>query len=342
MRTALGLMLVAVPLLSFPSQSSALDQLDVPVVGQWYMPLRDRPVVLVSAAWGVEQAADVRDGAGSLERSGGFAGISTRVWRDAQSEVRLRATGVDVRLDGDAQLPHSGVLPDRLQDLRLGGFWRRVSASGAIFGLDGEVSSPSDRPYSGGEVIAESATAFARLPTTGMDAWILSLRYDSTSTLAPGIPLPGIGYQWLRPGLMATVGLPFAMVLWRPIDDWSLAASYFPIDTGSITVSWAPGTPAAMPGPGQAPWSLSAGASVNYENWLLADRTDRDDRLTFRTVKAFLSSEWHPVPGSSLRLTAGRILLREVYFADKWSDRSDDRLFTDPAWYASAGLQFGF
>ena len=46
----------------------ALDQLDLPVVGQWYAPLRERPVARVASAWGAEESADVRGSDASLAR----------------------------------------------------------------------------------------------------------------------------------------------------------------------------------------------------------------------------------------------------------------------------------
>ena len=320
----------------------ALDQLDIPVAMQWYTPLRERPVVRVGMAWGAEQPADVREQDATLARQGGYAMVAGRAWHDQNSEIWLRATGVDLRIEGDAQLPQTGPLPDRLQDLRLGGFWRMALADGAIIGLDGEVSSPSDKPYSESDVIGGSATAFARLPTTGRDAWVLVLRYDSTSTLMPGVPLPGIGYQWIRPGLMATLGLPFATVMWRPIDDWSLSANYFPIDAGNASIAWSPGTTIEAPPGSGGKWSVSGNMSVSYENWLLAEREDADQRLTFRTVRAFLAGEWTPLPGDRVRLAVGRILLREVYEADSWGHRDENRFRVDPSWYAAMSFQLGW
>jgi hypothetical protein len=336
-------LLLRLPLLGLLAVSAqALDQLDIPTAMQWYTPLRDRPVVRVGAAWGAEQDADVREQDATLARQGGFASVTGRAWRGADSEIWLRATGVDLRVAGEAQLPASGRLPDRLQDLRIGGFWRMVLTDQTIIGIDADISSPSDRPFSGSDVLAGSATVFSRIPTTGRDAWILVLRYDSTNTLMPGAPLPSVGYQWLRPGLMATLGLPFANIVWRPIDDWSLSANYFPIDAGNASVAWSPGTKAEAP-PGQGgPWTVSGNLSVSYENWLLAERENTDERLTFRTVRAFLAGEWSPVPGNRVRLAVGRILLREIYEADSWGHRDENRIRIDPSWFTSIGLQLGW
>jgi len=324
------------------TSAQALDQLDIPTAMQWYAPLRDRPVIRVGLAWGAEQSAEVREQDATLGRQGGFAAVTGRAWRGERSEVWLRTTGVDVQLDGDAQLPVTGALPDRLQDLRLGGFWRMSLKEGAVVGLDAEVSSPSDKPYSGSDVLAVSATLFSRIPTTGRDGWVLVLRYDTTNTLLPGVPLPGIGYQWMRPGLMATVGLPFTNIKWQPIDDWSFSANYFPIDAGKVSVAWSPGTAVDAPPGERGAWTVSGNLAVSYENWLLADRKDTDERLTFRTVRTFLAGEWSPFPGNRIRLAVGRILLREVYETDSWRNRADNRIRVDPSWYSSVELQLGW
>ena len=333
-----SLLLIGLMCASLP----ALDQLDVPIARQWFTPIQPDAAPRLSGAWGVEQAAAVRGAATTLQRAGGFASVTGRVWHDANAESWVRATIVDIRVDSDAALPVTGQLPHHLQDIRLGGFWRMKTASGAIVGVDAELSSPSDQPYANREVIAHSATLFSRVPTTGMDAWLLVLRHDSTSAIRSGVPLPGVGYQWMRPGLRASLGIPFAMIDWRPIDDWSVSANYFPIDTGNIAVCWAPGSPALAMAPTIAPWAARAGMSVNYETWLRADRVDHDDRLTFRTIRAYVSGSWEPSSDCSLQLAVGRILLREVYETHNRSTRADNNIRIDPAWYGALSFKLGF
>ena len=336
-------LLPACALLALTTALPALDALDSPAVAQWYMPLRDRPQVRLTGAFGSEQSVAVRDQATSLGRSGGFAQVAGRVWKDDSSEAWVRTGAAQVRLDGDAQLPQSGALPEKLQDVRVGGFYRMTTSEGRIFGVDAEISSPADHPYASARLISVGGTAFSFIPTTGMDGWQLGLRYDRNSTFLPGVPLPMVAYQWFRPedGLRINAGIPFVMADWRWVDDWSVGGSFFPVDRVQAAVTWAPGTPKAKLGPG-GPWAVKAGGSISAESWLLSDLDDPKERLIFRTVRVFVSGEWRPFPGNSLRLTGGRILQRDVYITDSPTVRGTDRLSTDPAWYGSLALTTGY
>jgi hypothetical protein len=328
-------------LLAAPGLLAALDQVDLVSAGQWFVPLMPRPDVRVGASTTFEGAADVRDQDATVRRRGVGAGATGRVWHDDQSEAWVRVIGTDVQVDSDARLPVTGALPDHLQDLRVGGFVRRIETDGTIWGFDGEISSPSDQPFAHGRDVAVSATAFARLPAEGRDGWLLMLRYDRTRTLLPGVPLPTAAYQFVRPGLMVTIGAP-VLVIWRPADDWSLNASYFPIDVGQAAVSWIPGTPKDAPPWRIGHWLVQGGGQIAYDNWFRADRSENDDRLTFRTVRTFVAGEWRPLPGNSVRLALGRILLNEIYETQSWSTRAENRIRLDSAWYGTLGVVLAY
>ncbi len=325
----LAILILAGPLMS-------LDQLDVPVVGQWFRPLMDRPLVQTGAAIGLEGEAQAQNQDATLARQGGYLAVSGRVWRDDSTEAWLRATGVDILVDSAVVLPKTGALPDRLQDLRVGGFWRWVGSE-ALVGLDAEVSSPSDQPWSDQEVMAASATLFSRWNTTGRDGWIASIRYDSTQAFAAGIPLPGLGYQWWRKDWQLTVGFPFVMGSWTFAADWTMQATWFPVDTSSATLSWAPGKQ-----PWGAPFSLVAGWSLNYETWARADRAGDSDRLMFRTMRTWVGTSWMPNPGTTLGGRLGLIPLRSVAEVESSRDRGNNEVEFDGTWFAAVNAAIGW
>lgn len=320
----------------------ALDQLDMPAASQWYLPLMPRPSFRATSTYGLESSAPVHGQDASLGRSGGFAQASVRMFRTDDGEAWLRLSGADVRLDGAAALPRTGPLPGRLQDARIGGFVRQVRGDGGVLGLDAELSSPSDRPYAGSDVLSISATAFASIPAGEGSGWILGLRYDSTRSFLPGVPLPFAAYRLSRPddGLTAMIGLP-ASIDWIPTDGLKLSAGWFPVDAVRSEATWDPALVRGRPWV-SGPWAIQAGAAITYEDWLRSGREDSDAQLTFRTVRAYAAGEWRPFPGSRIRLSAGRILAREVYETGSWTDRGGNRLETGPAWYGAVSATTGF
>jgi hypothetical protein len=336
MRTAL-----VVPLLMLASPSWALDALELSTAGQWFMPMRDRPSYRLQAAYGWESPAAQRDDAErNLSRSGGYALLSGRVWRDDDQELVLRLGGVDVREEGDVRLPLTGELPDRVQDLRVGGFWRHAPAAGrTVFGLDAEMASPSDRPYSGSEVLSISATGFAALPSGERDAWLIGLRYDSNRSFLPGVPLPAVSYRIDRgPEWTAIIGLPVTSIEGslapelRGLLLWSL------IDVFRAELQWIPGTEQR---PFLAPWIVSTGFSQTGETWLRADRPDEDRRIQYRTMRAFVAADYQPFPGNRVRLSGGWIPYRTISESESVFD-TDNRIGLRPSWFTSVALRLAY
>ena len=329
----------AAVLLATPA--AGLDIIDLSTAAQWYGPVRDHPLVRLSSSWGWESTAHNReDEEQTLRRSGGGALVAGRVLRTASSEAWLRVAGVDIRQDSTVVLPETGELPDRLRDVRVGGFVRHASSDGrTVIGLDAESSSPSDVPYSGSETLAASATLFGSLPAGERDAWVLALRWDSSRTFLPNVPLPGISYRIDRsPDWSAVIGLPFLQADARIAPQVRIAATWAIIDTFTSAISWTPGNDQR---PALAPWILSLGASYTAEVWLRADRIDEDERLVYRTGRVFAAGEWQPLPGNRLRLAGGWIPRRTVEESDStgFSSHGDNRVVLGDAWFTSLGLR---
>lgn len=328
-------------LLLLSPASWALDVLDLSTAGQWFQPVRERPSIRLQSAYGWESPGRQRDEEQrSLTRNGGYALVAGRVWRDERQEVVVRAGAVDIKQYSDVVLPETGALPEQLQDVRIGAFWRTVSAdTRTVLGLDVESSSPSDVPYSGNETESFSATAFAGLPSGERDSWILGLRYDSNRSFAPGVPLPAVAYRFDHsPAWTAIIGLPVTSIEGslapqiRGLLLWSL------VDVFKAEVQWLPGNEQRT---FLAPWIVSLGASQTGETWLRADREDEDQRLYYRTGRVYLAGEYQPFPGNRLRLAGGWIPYRFVQESDSVFS-SENRVHLDPAWFGSLGLRLAY
>ncbi len=335
LRATLLLSVLAAPL-------AALDQLDLSTAGQWYAPLRERPSARLQSAFGWETPAHNRDADEQhFSRSGGAALVAGRVMHDATSEAWVRVAAIDIRQDSTVVLPQTGSLPERLQDVRIGGFWRTVSPAEPrrVLGVDVESSSPSDVPYSGKDVLAASATVFASLPAAGRDSWALGIRWDSNRSFLPNIPLPYVSYRWDHgPDWVAIVGLPFTTADIRLATGIRAGLTWAIFDTFIATTSWTPGHdgPAFL-----APWTVQLGVSQTAENWLRADRPDTDLRLTYKTIRIYTAGEWSPFPGNRLRLAGGIIPRRSIQENDS-SFSSENRIVLDGAWFTSLGLRLAY
>jgi hypothetical protein len=204
-----------------------------------------------------------------------------------------------------------------------------------VMGVDAEVSSPSDEPWSGSEVISYAATLFARLPD-GRDGWLFYLNYDTTRGFLPGIPLPGVAYQWNRmPGWMLMIGFPTVSGRARVADGVELSLFWFPIDVGRVEATWRPA------GDG-TPYGLLAGVGADREQWLIADRVNRDDRFIIATRRVFAGTFWAPNPGTQLSLRGGWFPAQTIAVVEKWDDRSENQIKTEDGWYGALGFRIGY
>lgn len=128
-----------------------------------------------------------------------------------------------------AILPNSlQPVPDQLWLVETGFMHVRPLADGATAGGTFLFGSASDRPYAAGRDLTLMAIAFYNRPAKNeRDEWNFSLFYSPTSQLP--YPLAGLAYVW-RPDATfeAKIGVP-AAIEYRPDDDWTFTANYFPL-----------------------------------------------------------------------------------------------------------------
>jgi hypothetical protein len=173
----------------------------------------------------------------------------------------------------------SAILPDTLQrfpaelwNVRFGTTYRHLFDNGWIAGATVNVGSASDKPFHSIDEMTVGTTAFLRVPQGEHNAWLFTLSLSSNSEVLPYIPIPGVAYlyapsEWFQ----ATIGFPFASVVYRPQEDLTLQLSYALLTTfhARATYRLAPHV------------RVFAAFDINNENSFLADRADVQDRFFY-------------------------------------------------------------
>lgn len=229
--------------------------------------------------------------------------------------VMLRLRGIDI--EGAARLPDTGDrLPDALYDPRLGLRYTRRLTNGWLAGVDAQIGSPGDRPYASSDEIAVNATAFARIPHGGKNAWHFFLNFANNRDFANYVPLPGVGYEFhTDTRLNGLIGVPYSRLSYEPVERFSLRASYLIPRNIDAEAAW------SLEGAGE----LFGGYEWDNSRWFRHDRADEDAALTWYEQR--VKGGWRYRAGAmSLELEGGYAFQRFWFEAEEYDDRGDNRI----------------
>jgi hypothetical protein len=236
--------------------------------------------------------------------------------------------------DTDAVFPATGErFPGELWNVRLGTSYRHRFGSGWIAAGNLTVSSPSDRPFASVDELDISATALLRVPRGERDAWLFFLNYSNTRDFLPGVPLPGLGYQY-QPSeeLTAVLGTGFVSAQYRPAESVTLMASYAVLRTIDVRLSYQIARPVRL-------WM---GFDWTSERYLLADRADVDDRLFYYEKRVRIGATVGLARQLYVDVAAGYSFDRVYFVGEDYDDRLVNRIDVrnGPFLAARLGLRF--
>jgi len=240
--------------------------------------------------------------------------LSLPLFQDERQEWSLGGKFGATELDTRARLPDTGGrLPNELWDLGLWTAYRRKIDNGWIAGGSLSFGSPSDKPFASRHEMETAANGFLRIPHGQSDAWVAMLNWSNNREFAPGIPLPGLAYEFNRGrDLQALVGLPFSSIRWRVDERWTLSASYLVPRTVHAKATYA------------LTEKLKAFVAYDWQNrrWFRHDRRDHEDRLFYYEMNATSGVEWEISKQASLVVAAGYGFQRMLFEGD----RNDNRI----------------
>ena len=220
----------------------------------------------------------------------------------------------------DAVLPDSRQpVPDQLWLVETGFTHIRPLLSGGTLGGTFLFGSASDRPYAAGRDLTLMAVAFWNTPArNARDEWNLSVFYSPTSQLP--YPLPGVAYAW-RPSdtFEAKLGVP-ASLEWRPDDDWTVSAAYFPLVNGNVEVRRKLGDD----------WAILAFYRTDTQIYFLADRLLDDERFYVFDQRAAVGFERSIAGGFTLEAMASWLFDRTLFQGTNFTSGRTDVLGFEP------------
>ncbi len=276
--------------------------------------------VSLGAFWAPAVAVDGQ--AADLAMNAEFARVALPLGTPAEGRPLWLAIGKFGRLElaTNAVLPDSGQpVPDQLWLIETGIMHVRPLADGSTIGGNFLFGSASDQPYAAGRDLTLMTVGFYNRPAARAgDEWSFSLFYSPTSQLP--YPLPGIAYVW-RPSdrLEAKIGLPPA-VEWRPTDDWTFTANYFPLVNFNATARRRLADRLAF----------IAFYRSDTEIYFLADRQQDDQRFFVFDQRAAVGLEQTLGRGFALEATASYLFDRQLFQGTSFLSNRTDLVTFDP------------
>ncbi len=238
--------------------------------------------------------------------------------QDERSEWSLDLGLGQMDLRTGARLPDTGGrLPDDLWAPRIGTTWRGRLDNDWLAGVNVTLASPSDKPFDSVEEVAVRSTGFVRIPRGERDAWVLMLNIASDREFAPGVPIPGVAYEWNPDDrLQALMGLPFTSARYRPHEKVTLSAAYRLPRTVHAKAAWE-----AADG-----LTLFGGFDWSNRRWFRHDRSDDDDRLHYYEKHIELGAEVEWGEAVTLTATGGYAFDRMFFEGEDYDDRGRNRI----------------
>ena len=251
--------------------------------------------------------------------------------QDTRNEWALSARGRYQDFSTRATFNGSGTrFPDELWDVRVGASYRHKFDNDWIGAVSLTVGSNSDKPFHSEDELVVQGIAFVRVPHRENNAWIFSLLYTNDSEFAGGIPVPGIAYQWVPSKTFnAVIGVPFTSVEWKPHEDVTLEAQYFPVRQVRARATWRI----------FRPLRAYVGFDWDNERYRLADRPDEDKRL-FYYEKRLTAGARFDLKHVGVEVYGGYVFDRFYFLGESYSDRRKDRFDVEAGPFV--GVRVGF
>ncbi len=255
--------------------------------------------------------------------------------QDSSNEWATSASVKYIDTDTRAFFPDTGDrFPGALWDVRVGASYRHKFENGWIGGVSMTIGSPSDKPFASIDEVDLLALAMLRVPQGERNAWIFSLVYDTLEETFGGlqVPIPGIAYLWSPSDrFKAVIGIPFTSVEYKPIDDVTLEAQYFPLRRVRARATYRP----------FQPLRLYVGFDWDNDHYLLADRKDRDDALQYyeKRVSGGVRFDLRHV---GFQVVGGYAFDRFYFTGDSYSDRHFNRLDIHPGPFVTGQVSLRF
>ena len=189
--------------------------------------------------------------------------------------------------------------------------------------------------YTGDKFTSNTAsynlTANYSYPGSDQGHWVLMLLMSNNGPFGAGVPIPGFFYIHRTPTFTGVFGLPIASVQWTPVTPWSFSLSALgPL----IKTEISHGTIDEI--------QIFGGASWAQQRFILDEREEQNDRLTFEEKKIEGGIRKPLSTSTMLDLRLGHSFNRTFYVGKGLFDKEGGNENLPSAWYVNYSVRIVF
>ena len=162
-------------------------------------------------------------------------------YQDSKDEWAFSAKTLYQDIDTRARFPEAGgVFPSELWDASATVSYRHRFDNSWTGGVALTVGSASDEPFNTVDEMYFRLITLLRVPQGERNSWIFTLIYATDEQIfGQTLPIPGIAYAWVPSDkFTAVIGFPFSMIRYKPFENLTLEAEYYPFWTVRSRATW--------------------------------------------------------------------------------------------------------
>jgi hypothetical protein len=260
--------------------------------------------------------------------------VMTPLYQTDRDELTFAASLEYKDIDTDARLPDTNErFPEDLWGINVGATFRHLLEDDKIIGGYFAFGSRSDKPFDSAHETTLGTTLFVRIPDGDKNAWLWSVNYSNNREFLNNIPLPGVAYQYApSKRISAIVGVPFALVWYKPTDATSLFLGYYLVRTVHAKARYRL----------SEVFSCFAGFDWDNQRYLRSGRRDREHRLFYYEKRLNAGVAVDIMQDVKIEIAGGYAFDRFYFEGTTYSDRSQNRIDVNDGPYASINAQFSF
>jgi hypothetical protein len=240
------------------------------------------------------------------------------LYQSSTDEFGLSVKALYQDIDTRARFPEAGGrFPSELWDGSVGLSYRHKFDNGWTGGIALTVGSASDEPFNSIDEMYFRLITLVRVPQGERNSWLFTLIFASDEEIfGQTLPIPGIAYAWVpSEKFTAVIGFPFSMIRYKPFENLTLDAEYYPFWTVRSRVTWEI----------FRPLRAYAGFQWDSDHFYRADRDDKDDKIFYREMRLYAGVRFD-LKHIGFEVTGGYAFNRFYFEGEGYSDRHDNRI----------------
>ena len=229
-----------------------------------------------------------------------------------------------LHLNQDLRLSTGTIIPKDYYRTELGSNYMQILPEKRSFGIRGSIGYNTNKPFIDSRDLSYSLSTSYSFPSSAQSTWVILLNLTNNGPFGNYIPIPGFIYFYRTSTFTGMFGFPFTSLQWTPSIPWTYSFSIFGLNINSEV---AYGSIEHI--------QYLSGFSWNRQSYMLHNRVDEKDRLTFEEKKLFIGIRSPIFNILSSEFQMGDLFGRSVYVGNKLSHKDGGEAKIDSGLYAS-------